>query len=457
LISRIFTTLALFFVYPPIVALYPFDDGNAFKSWRSSFIKTYVATFSTIVAINILSMILPFLRTITLFNSILLDTIMRSLFVLAGLMFVKKAIAMFSSMIGAENLEELGGKMAKEFGDSVVKGVKAVMAIAGVGMKAGDALKGSIGKEMKRVGKHAHGRRLNKEIRKKKWNGIGKKDKITEADRQAYETEKNNQQIDDKLAEANKGKKGLHSDYWWMAYHDLQESNPELFENKRGKRKHGKYKTKDANGVEIEKDYDEEYNRLMQEKQRSYAEADIKKEKADKGFKGKVANFFYQPEEQVNRRKKANKDKKPERKLKKWANDAKGAGQGFLDIAGVSLKLVGDLTGISGFGKKLDEAGVVDDFKTHVKTFGKDVLGITLDIKTKKDKESEEKEKTKKYRSEISEAATIMETTSSEIENLLKSFEGYKRRQQEKELETIREQNTKANKNQKPKDDKKPQ
>ncbi len=440
LISRIFTTLALFFVYPPIVALYPFDEGNAFKSWRSSFIKTYVATFSTIVAINILSIILPFLRTITLFNITLLDSIMRSLFVLAGLMFIKKAIAMFSNMIGAENLEELGGKMAKEFGDSVVKGVKAVMVMANVGMKAGNSLGESLKKNSwaKNITKGIKNKIVDKKIRKKK--NLDKGTKISDQERQGFIR---NEEAD-RLMEADRNsettKKEHNREYRVRARNELEKNNPELFE----KGKNGK--------KVIKKDKKAEYNRLIAEKEREIALADADENIAkNHGVKNKVKNtvmnFFYQPEEAVNKRRKKSQGKKPpERKLKNWAQGAKEGGQEFMDLAGVSLKLVGDLTGISGFGKKLKDAGVVDDFKSHVKTFGKDVLGISLNIQTSKDKEDEEKQKTKKYRSNIAEAATIMETTSSEIEKLLKSFEGYKKRQQEAEIETIRAQNEKAKK-----------
>ena len=116
LILRIFLLSVLFLIYPPVVGITPFDEGNATKSWRSSFMSYIISSYVTVVAVNLLFLILPIVDTISYFNNTFLDGIVRMIIIIAGLTMVKKFIAMVSGFVGAKNIDEMGAGIKKDAG-----------------------------------------------------------------------------------------------------------------------------------------------------------------------------------------------------------------------------------------------------------------------------------------------------------------------------------------------------
>lgn len=435
LCSRLIYLIALFLVYPPVTALFPFDDGNAVKSWRTAFTKMYLSSFSAVVGINLMSVILPFLNTISFFNNVLIDSIMSSLFVLAALMVIKKLIAMFSKFIGAESIEEVGKKMSGEFKNVTMKAISDTLKIANVGIAAGK----SLGKSVK-----------NKKVRasKAKTKGgkifsmlspIGKPVGKTERDNY-WDNKHNVDERANELLEEDKNsetsKKRHSSDYNKRARARLEKERPDLFE-----------KGKKDGTTKIKAGQRKEYDKLMAEMKKEIAKEDARKEAKSKGFGAKVARVikkpFFQPKEQTKEWGKDPEEKQEARdwvkKVSPWVNEA-------LDVTGQAIKIIGDLSGLDGIMKAVDEAGVSDEFKETIK-YSAESMGISVNIKTKADKEKEEKAAIEAERESIKRTATIVEETSTQqINSLAQVFETYYKKRLDRRAQAIEDEKEKRKK-----------
>ena len=438
LCTRLIYCLALFLVYPPICGLFPFDDGNAVKSWRTSFTKMFLSAFGTVVAINILCVILPFLRTISLFNNGLLDAIMSSLFVLAGLIFVKKAIAMMSSMIGAENLEEIGGKMVKEFQGTVAKAINGVMKIVGVGISAGKSLgkttKGRVDRSKKRKANRLAKKKLQdqaanmsdeeKALFWQKHKQDEKQRKQGEKLEKKANKKKNQKSIQDRAKDILKGSAKLAK----KARKKLEKEKPEWFiEGKNGliidrdkipMKTYLKALAKKKQELAVEQ-AKAEFKEELQETKRARGETRSARRRQ---LKERLTNLFYKPEELDG------EGKKKPRELKSGVSQ-------LVDLASATMKLKGDLLGVSGFGKVLSEAGVVDSFKENAKKFGQ-MFGIQnlAGLETTKDKKKKDDDAEDAYYSSMKAQAEffVSDKTKAEIEGLTATFEAYLKKQAEK-------------------------
>lgn len=131
LIMRIIFSAILFLAYPPIVGLGPFDEGNAYKSWKKSFMSYLISGYATIIAMNLLFLILPFFYSVDFFNISLIDGIVHLLIMLAGLSMVKRFISMLSSFVGAKDIQELGANAKKSASEPMFKAVGATAGLAG--------------------------------------------------------------------------------------------------------------------------------------------------------------------------------------------------------------------------------------------------------------------------------------------------------------------------------------
>lgn len=443
LCSRLVYLVALFLVYPPITALFPFDDGGGVKSWRTSFAKMFLSSFSAVIGINLMTIILPFIRSISFFKFALLDAVMNALFVLAALMVVKKIIAMFSKYIGAESIEEVGGKMSKEFKQVATKAIGDVLKLANVGIAAGKSLALSTKNSMVRAS--------NAKTKKGKvaafLSPFGKK--VTKEDREVYDKNKQKQYDDkhgvDELAEkklqedANDevSKKRHNTDYGKRARARLEQERPDLFE---AGKKEGTTKIKDGMRGE--------YNKLMAGKKKEIAKEDARAEVSSNSFGSKVANVVKAPFFQKQSEKKWGEE--PEsRKPRKWVSETGGLLKQAVSLGGQMVKLVGgDLMGISGMKKALDEAGVSEEFLGTMKYAGSS-MGIDVNIKTKQDKDNDEKKAVESDQKSVKNTASIVqETTTSSIQQLTNEFQAYYKRRMDRM--TQQKEDAKAKKTRKP-------
>ncbi len=153
MIMRLFNAAILFVISPPVVALMPLKS-DAFTSWRRKFVGQVLAAYGTIVALNLLFIILPVVDSIKLFaplggvggsfdagfdfNGI--NSFVSILFTLTGLFMIKDITKMISEMIGADDAAASGAGMAQKVGSTVGKigaiGIGGVAGMAGKGIGA---------------------------------------------------------------------------------------------------------------------------------------------------------------------------------------------------------------------------------------------------------------------------------------------------------------------------------
>lgn len=128
--KRVFDLVILTIVAPPIAAMMPLDNGDAFKKWRVKYVAKTIQAYGPIVAMNLFFMIVPFIRQFSFFGVSIgglyipispADYLIQSFFVIVGLVAVKDTSKLLSDMIGAEDANESGGKMAGEVTGTAMK------------------------------------------------------------------------------------------------------------------------------------------------------------------------------------------------------------------------------------------------------------------------------------------------------------------------------------------------
>ena len=107
----------------------------------------------------------------------------------------------------------------------------------------------------------------------------------------------------------------------------------------------------------------------------------------------------------------------------------KAVGKAFLDVGGATLKLAGDLSGISTtFKKNLEEAKVFDSARSAIQSFYQAIGQVQLSkspfLQTKEQQEKEEKEAVKMQREHMEQSAKNSKRTMEAIDELIKVMKG---------------------------------
>lgn len=149
MIMRMYKGAVLFVISPAMSGLMPLDNGSAFKQWRTAFIKQLLSAYGTIVAMNLLFILLPIIGNITLFEGGTggaINAFVQMLFTLTGLFMLKDISGLIANMIGADDAGAAGAGMAgKVLGTAAKIGSVAVGGVAGVAMKGLGATAGIAG------------------------------------------------------------------------------------------------------------------------------------------------------------------------------------------------------------------------------------------------------------------------------------------------------------------------
>ena len=449
LAGRMFYLLIMFLVYPPITGLFPIDEGRGVKTWRTEFMKSYLSVYGTIVGLNIVLIILPVLRTFKLFNIGMLDAIVTALFTLAGLVVVKKVIAMFSKLIGAEDLQEAGAKMAKDFASTTAKAIKGVMKLADVGIASGKVLGKSNLNVFKGV-KTLHSNSKMKKAGVKKSGKFGKISYYTKKDREEFKKEEQEEEARSKLD-------------------DFKKENNEQFRLLAEAQLKAKFSEEDLEKAKTEGKYDsmleteqeavaaKEFSSVGYGQKKSKRDGKIKKHigKANvdigrraltslnkKYTKPKIDKMRSEDPEayrtllEQEKRELAAQEMQEQRQKRREALKATGGkiGTQIVDITGQALKLVGDISGISGIGDIFKKEGVTDAFKSSAQKFFKAVgdgnTAKSSVLKTTEDKDDDEKEEKAAYRKNVEALAKNLEeqSTNEKINSLVDEFKKYYKR-----------------------------
>lgn len=125
LIMRLYKATALFIISPAVTALTPLDDGNAYKSWRKSFIGSVLGAYGYVVALNLLFLLMGVIDNIYIFPTGIkyaaANAMVQALMVIVGVNMLSDLTGLIAGFIGAEDVLKTGEGMSKKVTDSVGK------------------------------------------------------------------------------------------------------------------------------------------------------------------------------------------------------------------------------------------------------------------------------------------------------------------------------------------------
>lgn len=136
LMTRLVMCVGLFLIAPPLFGLAPLDGGEAGKNWRKNFMEQILMAYGSVVGMNIVLLILPYLNEIDFFNIAIADYFARTLFIIVGLITIKAFIAVVSKLVGGADANKTGGDIAKEVGSVAGKATKMTVGAARLGTTA---------------------------------------------------------------------------------------------------------------------------------------------------------------------------------------------------------------------------------------------------------------------------------------------------------------------------------
>lgn len=131
LMSRLIKGAALFLVYPSILGIAPLDDFKAFKSWGQMFMQQIMMAFGSIVGMNLLLLILPYVQQIEFFEVAIINYIVNVVMMITGLIMAKDFISIVSGFVGGADANASGGEMKGQVAGAIKSGVNSVGKVAG--------------------------------------------------------------------------------------------------------------------------------------------------------------------------------------------------------------------------------------------------------------------------------------------------------------------------------------
>lgn len=138
LVSRLIKGVALFLVYPTLLGIAPMDNFKAFKSWGTNFMQQIMMAFGSIIGINLLLLILPYVQNFKFFDDIdLLNYIMNVVMLVVGLVMAKDFMSMVSGFVGGADANQTGEGMKGEVGNKIKQGVTGGTRVVGGALRIG--------------------------------------------------------------------------------------------------------------------------------------------------------------------------------------------------------------------------------------------------------------------------------------------------------------------------------
>lgn len=444
LIVRLINVIALFLIYPMVVGIAPLDNTKAQGSWRQEFVGNILMCYGAVVGMNLCFMILPFLQTISFFNSRVPDLIFNFIILIAALLSVKRIITVFSQLIGGKDANMEGAETKEESKKIAFAGAEKGMKMAGMGVKVASAVMSGGATLAAEAAKAAAKKKLKKDMLKKLMEKINKK-KAEEAEKERKEQEKdeknenqntetdkpddqNNEQDDntnqnvdstdntdtskpvtttskpekntenntpsddsdelDHVADLamnvgkNVGEKGF-SKNSGMNKKDAQAIN-KWFNEELKRRQAEKRKEKGSN-------LNKEENNQLREEVKQAAMEKFMAEEVGRRVAAEMVKEDKQIADEVESEGRAKAEKR-EAKIKK-RESKEGTSYNFLEIASSSLKAIGSITGIStDLAKGLKDAGVVKAFYQNIEDFSS-LLHMNMEPLNKKTSEKKEEDR----------------------------------------------------------------
>lgn len=139
LIGRLFKGAALFLIYPAILGIAPLDNFKAFKSWGTNFIQQVMMAFGSIIGINILLLILPYIQTFQFFEYAILNYMMNVVMLITGLVMAKDFSSIVSGFVGGDDAIAKGDNMKGQVAGAIKSGITAPTRVVGGAARIGMA------------------------------------------------------------------------------------------------------------------------------------------------------------------------------------------------------------------------------------------------------------------------------------------------------------------------------
>ena len=135
MMTRLIKGAALFLVYPALLGIAPLDNFNAFKGWVKNFMSQVMMAFGSIIGINLLMLILPYVQNISFFNIGIVDALIQLIMLITGLLMAKDFIGIVNGFVGGADALNAGDAMKGTVGGKLKAGIKPVANVAGAGVR----------------------------------------------------------------------------------------------------------------------------------------------------------------------------------------------------------------------------------------------------------------------------------------------------------------------------------
>lgn len=135
MMSRLIKGAALFLIYPALLGIAPLDDFKAFKGWGTQFMQQLMMAFGSILGINLLLLVLPYVQNINFFNIAVVDVIIQLIMLVAGLLMAKDFITMINGFVGGADASQAGEGAKGSIGGKLKAGIRPAANIAGAGVR----------------------------------------------------------------------------------------------------------------------------------------------------------------------------------------------------------------------------------------------------------------------------------------------------------------------------------
>ncbi len=414
MVSRMIKLLCLFMLYPTFVGIGPLDNNSAIGKWKSEFIKNTLMGYGAVVGLNLSYFLLDEFQKIYFFQYDILNNLMSMVLIIAILVVIKEIIKIVSVMAGGEDAAGAGESLKKEAKALATKGAEKTMKAANFALKVGAKFDPTL-KAMYETKKKVDAKiKKLKETRKSKT--LKKKDgkpqdedyltnlaaeakadseeadlniemAAMEHEQSEKETDAFARYIDDKEAEGDSVDDVKEHDFDM----DTSSTVPDSDRTREASYKRFRYAQRMAYAdidadTSLTDDQKDERKREARQRLKSEAIEDFRANNEHSVREGEHLDRAAQLRETS-----AAKQEEYDAAMKKPKRS--GMSGLLMDIGGSTIKLVGNVTGVSGAWKKLDkDSGLVDEFKT----FGQTMLAqegdsVSSKLMTKKQKEDKEK------------------------------------------------------------------
>ncbi len=480
LIVRLLECTALLLCLGPIVGMWPLDDGNAFKSWRKTFVSDVLMAYGAVVGMNLLFLLFPYIQKITFFTSPIANYVMNALVTLVMLLAVKQLIKMLSNFIGAADAHDVGKSTKAEAGKAAIVAADKAMALVQVGAKiaklfpATAAIAKGVGKVADKIREVTAKKAMEAKANKTSAGdnspvevGAGTMEKLkeqeieklqNEAEQKGFEADEANEAVEEaenkemadeskaSRAETKKFGKWLNDPSKADSFTGDNEKDSDLANRLMGEYQDEMEKSKDASDEDKEK-IKQKYLEAFRE-QNSHAEKvdQIKETRSDRhaaqqADQDKIAQQIKDIQENgvegfVLTERAQNRAARSARNAARGAKVGKFLGsdsfKGVLKFAGDNLKVIGGAVGFDNLIDKLKgENGAIDKGKLVIRDFAQS-LGVgkvanAKSLRTFKEKEDDDKEE---IQAKVVDNTGVKESEDllGAINNLGKVLKGYKKK-----------------------------